>query len=72
MKNTYISLDMLFLDKDLIVLGILENVPTLNEQPRTVNQPAMYVLELNAGASQRLGLGNGDRLKIEGELPRGE
>lgn len=71
MKNTYISLDMLFLDQQHTVLGILENVPVLNTQPRTINQPSQYVIELNAGAAKSSGIVEGSRAVYERALPIG-
>ena len=44
MKNTLIPLDMVFVSSDRKVLGMLENVPPLTEEPRTVGKPSMYVL----------------------------
>ena len=71
MKNTYIPLDMLFLDDDLTVIGILENVPVLNEQPRSVGKPGRYVIELNAGRAKALGIKEGSKAVPQGVLPRG-
>lgn len=56
MRNTCISLDMLFLDDDGTIVGILESVPILNEAQRTVHKPSRYVLELNGGYSKAHGL----------------
>lgn len=64
MKNTYIPLDMIFLDKNKLVVGILENVPILNEKPRSVNKMSKYVVELNSGMSKKIGIQNGSRLVI--------
>jgi uncharacterized membrane protein (UPF0127 family) len=56
MKNTCIPLDMLFLAKDGTVVGVLEQVPVLNEVPRSVGCAAAYVLEVNAGWSREHGV----------------
>lgn len=69
MKNTYIPLDMLFIDAKGEVLGILENVPTLNEEPRSVPKPAQYVLELNGGASARHGIRAGSKMVPARPIP---
>ena len=37
MKNTCLPLDMLFVAEDGYIAGILENVPTMNEQGRGVS-----------------------------------
>ncbi len=72
MVNTLLSLDMVFLDRNFEVVGVLPEVPPLNRSPRAVEKPSQYVVELNAGAAARSGIGVGSRLKISGELPRPE
>lgn len=69
MKNTYIPLDMLFVAKDLTVVGILENVPPLTETRRSVGKPSTYVVELAGGVAQRAGIKVGDRIRFDSELP---
>jgi uncharacterized membrane protein (UPF0127 family) len=64
MRNTCIPLDMLFLSKDGTVAGILEQVPVLNDEPRTVPCNASYVLEVNAGWCRRHGVKPGMRATI--------
>lgn len=65
MKNTCIPLDMLFIDRNGTIVGILENVPTLNRAPRGVPCPASYVLEVNAGWTREHGVFAGQRVTIE-------
>lgn len=65
MKNTCIPLDMLFVDRQGTIVGILENVPTLNRAPRGVLCPATYVLEVNAGWTREHGVFAGQRLEID-------
>lgn len=64
MKNTYIPLDMIFLDKDKKVVGILENVPPLTLDSRRVDRPSKFVIELNAGMAKEVGLQVGDLVKF--------
>lgn len=71
MKNTYIPLDMVFVDKAMKVVGILEDVPPLNEAPRSVGRLSMYVLEFSAGTMKKLGVAPGSTLKLPGKLPLG-
>ncbi len=49
MKNTYIPLDIIYLDAQRKIIRIHENVPTLNEQPILSDYPAKYVIEVIAG-----------------------
>lgn len=65
MHNTCIPLDMLFIGMQGSIVGILEQVPTLNEQARGVPCPAAYVLELNAGWSRRHGVKPGMQVRFE-------
>lgn len=64
MHNTCIPLDMLFLAKDGTIVGQLEQVPTLNDRPRSVRCPAAYVLEVNAGWTRRHGIKPGMKLEL--------
>ena len=65
MRNTCIPLDMLFVAKDGTISGILEQVPTLNEDPRTIPCPVEHVLEVNAGYCRSHGVRAGQKLVIE-------
>jgi uncharacterized membrane protein (UPF0127 family) len=69
MHNTCIPLDMLFIDGDGTIAGIVENAPTLNDQGRAIDCPVRYVLEVNAGWSRRHGVAPGQRVRIEGVGP---
>lgn len=69
MHNTCISLDMLFIDDDGTIVGILENVPTLNDDVRTVGCPSSYVLEVNAGWCRAHGVRAGQRVSLPSVHP---
>ncbi len=60
MKNTYLPLDILYLDAKRTIVRIHENVATLNEQPIPSDFPAKYVVEVNAGFSALYSLKTGD------------
>jgi uncharacterized membrane protein (UPF0127 family) len=49
MKNTYIPLDILFLDEDFTVIDILYNMKPLDATSRNINKPWRYAIEINAG-----------------------
>jgi uncharacterized membrane protein (UPF0127 family) len=66
MRNTCIPLDMLYVSKDGVIAGILEQVPTLSDAPRGIECPVAHVLELNAGWARAHGVRPGMKLKIEG------
>jgi len=69
MKNTYIPLDMVFVGQDMKVVGVLHDVPPLNQLPRTVGKPSMYVLEFAAGTMKRHGVNEGAVFKVSTPLP---
>lgn len=64
MHNTCIPLDMMYIDETGRIVGILENVPVLNDEPRSVGCPSRWVLEVNAGWSRRHGVHAGDKVRL--------
>lgn len=62
MKNTYIPLDMLFLDGVGSIVAMAENNRPMSLQPIRPPKPVKAVLELNAGTVARLGIEPGDRV----------
>ena len=69
MKDTYIPLDIIFLDEKFEVVTVLHDVPILNTQPRKSKESAQYVVELNAGAAARNGIEIGSKLVVSKPLP---
>jgi uncharacterized membrane protein (UPF0127 family) len=69
MKNTKIPLDMLFADEHGRVIGIVANAEPYSQAPRGVPGDSLYVIEVNGGACQRLGINAGDRLEFIGFSP---
>jgi len=67
MHNTCISLDMIYVDEDGLVVGIVENAPTLNDESRGVGCPSRWVLEVNAGWARGHGVKAGQRMTIPSE-----
>lgn len=66
MRDTCLSLDMLFIDADGYIAGIVENVPPMNDDGRGIDCPVSYVLEVNAGFARKHGIVAGQRVKIDG------
>lgn len=67
MKNTKIPLDMMFFDADAKLISVQHNVPPCLADPcagYSSGAPARYVLELNAGQANELGLTPGDAMAI--------
>ncbi len=70
MKNTKISLDMIWLDRKGTIVDIQPNIPICERKddfcPRyRPRQKAFSVLELKAGQAKHLGLKPGKTLKVE-------
>lgn len=72
MRNTLLPLDMVFIDSEWTVVGILQNVPPLNDEPRRVSKMSQYVLEVNAGvtAAHQIGVGAKVRFTAPTEVER--
>jgi uncharacterized protein len=67
MKNTYIPLDIIFIDENFTIINIAENVPLCIKKP-CQNYPSLkpikYVLEVNAGVSKENGLNKEDKINL--------
>ena len=62
MKNTYISLDMIFIRGDGRILRIAESTEPLSTKIIPSNGLARAVLEVPAGTAQKYGIRPGDRV----------
>lgn len=60
MKNTYLPLDMLFIEKDGTVLSIARRTTPLSERTIRSGGRVRYVLEINGGRARALGIAEGD------------
>ena len=50
MKNTYIPLDVIFLDENMKIVGYKENNKPHSLKSIMINKPSRYVLEMNGGS----------------------
>ena len=64
MKNTYISLDVIFLDNSMNVVGYKTNTEPLSTKTITINYPSSYILEMNANTVKRLDIKIGDTIQF--------
>ena len=73
MKNTRIALDILYFDDERRLVSQRRGVPPCSLGDRCPNYPsgapARYVLELNAGQAERLGLEDGAELRFGPGIP---
>jgi uncharacterized membrane protein (UPF0127 family) len=70
MKNTWIDLDILYLDREGRITKIFNRVPrstpeTPDSQVARIHGVGQYVLELSAGSARRFKLKKGQKLKFE-------
>jgi uncharacterized membrane protein (UPF0127 family) len=65
MKNTYIALDIIYLDKEGSIVHIIYDTKPLDETSLPSNEPAQYVLEINAGLAQTFDLQINDEIKYQ-------
>lgn len=63
MKNTYLPLDMLFIDAAGRVVRIAEETVPLSREVISSGERVLAVLEVPAGTAERLGLAPGDRVR---------
>lgn len=62
MRNTYIPLDMLFINADGRIRRIAENTTPLSERTIPSGGPVRGVLEVIGGTAKKLGIAPGDRV----------
>ena len=76
MKNTKIPLDILYFDSSRKLVSAQERVPPCSAgdacPPFPSAGPALYVLELNAGSAEELGIRPGDELVLGPALQQGK
>ncbi len=67
MKNTLITLDMVFIDANYKVINIVKNAPPCEQKECPSYSAAakgQYVLEINGNASEKYGLAKGDKVEL--------
>lgn len=62
MKNTYVPLDILFVDRAGVIVEIAQRTMPLSTTNIPSKKPVTAVLEVNAGTVARLGIEIGDRI----------
>lgn len=64
MKNTEIPLDILYFNSKMVLIDFHENTTPLSEKSIPSSGPAKYVLEINAGLSEKWGIERGDTFEF--------
>ena len=65
MKNTYVSLDMIFIRSDWRIRHIVYDAEPFSTDVISSMRPASRVLEIGAGQAKRLGLAVGDIVALQ-------
>jgi uncharacterized membrane protein (UPF0127 family) len=64
MKNTYMSLDILFVNGKREIITIYKNTLPLSTHPMSSHKDAMYVVEVAAGFCDTYKIKVGDRIRF--------
>lgn len=62
MRNTLISLDMIFIDANKKIVTIHKNTKILSDQSYSSTSPSQYVLEVNGGFTDKYNIQAGDKI----------
>jgi uncharacterized membrane protein (UPF0127 family) len=62
MKNTVLSLDLVFIDEQRRIINVAENAVPYSEQSIVSDAPGIAVLELNGGRARELGIVAGNKV----------
>ncbi len=65
MKNTYISLDIIYVNENMQIVTIQKNQKPLSEKPISSYRDSMYVVEVNAGFCDKYGINIGDYINFK-------
>ena len=69
MKNTPLSLDMIFINAQGEVVDLITRTTPLSETYLPARRPARYVIEINAGEAEAAGVAAGARLRLPANFP---
>jgi uncharacterized membrane protein (UPF0127 family) len=69
MRNTLISLDLIYIAHDMTIAGIVENAEPRTDTLREVGKPSLFVLEVNGGFCAAHKIAAGAKVQFEG-VPR--
>ncbi len=64
MKDTYIPLEVICLDHNYKVVGVIENLKPKSKESRTLDRPFRYAIEVNKGTSKKNSLKAGDYIEF--------
>ena len=65
MKNTFLSLDIAFIDRNGYIVKIVENTTPHSEDPIVAPKPVLAIVELPAGSAKKWNLQKGDQFRLK-------
>lgn len=65
MKNTFIPLDVLFLDSQYKIIDYVENTSPHNLDSISIGKKSRYIVELNGGTANKMNLKKGKKLNFK-------
>ena len=64
MKNTYIPLDIIFLNDSMEIVGYIQDAEPLSTKSLKIDKPSSYVLEMNGNSVIKHNMDIGDKIKF--------
>jgi uncharacterized protein len=64
MKNTYISLDIIYVSEKKEIVKIYKNTEKLSTKSLPTDKPSLYVVEVIAGFCEKYGIKEGDKIEF--------
>ena len=64
MKNTYIPLDIIFLDSEMNIVGYIKDTVPLSLESIGIDKKSNSVLEMNSGSIDYFDMGIGDKINF--------
>lgn len=71
MKNTPLSLDIIFIDNHRRIVGIIHEAVPFSTESLSVSAPSQFVLEIKGGLTRLRGIEVGDPVRFEGIYRKG-
>lgn len=65
MKNTCISLDIIYINKSMDIVAIRNNTTPFSEMPIPSYEPSQYAIEVMAGFCNNYNINTDDKVKFE-------
>lgn len=65
MRNTHISLDIIFINSSMEIVSAQEYTTPYSEESLPSEGPAIYILEVNAGSMDKWGVKPGDKVSFK-------